>query len=115
MLRESSDNFNEQSHNLNTTLTQLQNCSDATQGEKLPVKKQLDLNFEFDYKIEIESKTPTKDQSISDNIADFDHEFEIRNVKMSPSNERKNFTIRVPDAVGGTPVFRNKDQANCQP
>ena len=114
MLKESSDNFNEQSHNLITTLTQLQNCSDSTQGEKLPMKKHLNLNFEFDYQIEIVSKTPTKDQSISDDILDFNHEFEIRNVKMSPSNERKNFTIRVPDAVGGTPVFRNKDQANCR-
>ena len=114
MLKESSDDFNQKSHNLNTTLTQLQNCSDSTQREKLPMKKHLNLNFEFDYKIEIESKTPTIDQSISDDILDFNHEFEIRNVKMSPLNERKNFTIHVPDAVDGTPVFRNKDQANCQ-
>ena len=111
---ESSDNFNEKSHNLNTTLTQLQHCSDSTQGEKLPMKKHLSLNFEFDYKIEIVSKTPTKDQSISDDILDFNHELEIRNAKMSPLNERKIFTIHVPDALDGTPVFRNKDQANCR-
>ena len=114
MLKESSDNFNEQSHNLNTTLTQLQGCSDSTQGEKLPIKKPLSLNFEFDYKIETESKTPTKDQSFSDNVLYFNHEFEIRNVKMSPLNERKHFTFHVPDAIDGTPVFRNKDQGNCQ-
>ena len=114
MLKESSDNFNEQSHNLITTLTQLQNCSDSTQGEKLPMKKHLNLNFEFDYQIEIVSKTPTKDQSISDDILDFNHELEIRNAKMSPLNERKIFTIHVPDALDGTPVFRNKDQANCR-
>ena len=111
MLKSSIDNLDEGSHYLNTSLTQLQPCSAATQREKLPLNKRLNLNFEFDYKIEIVSITPTKELTLSND--EFDHQFEIRNVKKSPLNEPKKFFILVPDVVEETQIFGVEDQAEC--
>ena len=111
MLKSSNDNFDEISHYLNTSLTQLQPCSAATQREKLPLHKRLNLNFEFDYEIDIVSMTPKKDLTLTNDA--FDHQFEIRNVKRSPSNEPKKFIILVPDLVEETQIFGFEDQAEC--
>ena len=115
MLR-GSGTFRDNGHVLTSRLKQPQkDLSCSSQTKSLPINKAIDLNFEFNYKIEITPKIDDEVHAISEDIVDFEHLFEISNEGDSPTNKDKSFYLDVPKVViKGDPAFTDEHQAECQ-
>lgn len=115
--------FDSSGQHLNTTLIQVPPCSSQIENSNVPFNKfvttkLLNLNFEFNYNIILNTKTPKEEYGFAKQMVHFEHTFEIKNEGVSPTNKDIGFFVYVPKMVQEFNIkeitIHPENQAQCE-